>query len=100
MDSGSRHGFLNIRRCPGSLGHISKAAGKLGKITAGNVLRNEQTRMLLSMLYIVYRGRRRSSVTLEYVEFQAKLKTQIAPDLAPVSITLEIAHNERSTHWE
>lgn len=85
--SGSRHRLLSISRRPGHHGCISEAAGQFGEVPAGNVLRNEETRVLLSMLYVVDRSRRRSSVTLKYVEFQAKLKTQFAPGLAHVSTT-------------
>lgn len=67
--SWSRHGFLSTRRQPGTGSRVPEATEKLGKVAAGDILRNEKTRLLLSVLYIVYRVRRKSSVALKYVEF-------------------------------
>lgn len=67
--SWSRHGFLSTPGHFGTGGRVSEATGKLGKVAAGDILRNEKTRLLLSMLYIVYRVRRMSSVALKDVEF-------------------------------
>lgn len=69
MVSGSRHGFFSILRSPGTPGRVPKATGKLGEVAAGDILRNEKTRLLLSMLYIVYQVCGRSSVALKYVQF-------------------------------
>lgn len=67
--SGSRHGFLSNFGRPGAPGRVPQATGKFGEVAAGDILRNEKTRSLLSMFYIVHRIRGRSSVALKYIEF-------------------------------
>lgn len=87
LSSGSRNRPFSGPKRSGRSGREPKAAGKLGKIATGDVLRNEEGRLMLGMLYRIYQSRGRSRVPLKHVEFLVKLQAQPAPNLALVSIT-------------